>query len=383
MATKRDYYEVLGVSKSAGESEIKHAYRTLAKKYHPDVNKDKGAEEKFKEANEAYEVLSDAKKRQLYDQHGHAGVNPSGGPGPGGFGGGYGDFENFGDVNEIFGDIFDNFFTGGRGGGTRGGGRSRAARGEDLQVRLTITLHDTLMGVQKTLKINHSKLCAKCSGSGAKPGTSAKTCPQCKGSGQIQFRQGFFSLAQTCSKCHGAGSIVESPCDTCQGQGHVKVSEPITVKIPPGVQEGTALRVSGAGESGQQGGPPGDLFVVIHFEPDPRFERRDDDILVEQKISITEAALGAEIKVPSLEGSVTLRIPPGTQTGTVFRVKDHGIPHLGGRGRGDQLVKIQVEVPVHLNEKQKELLKELAKSFGEDPSVPVDDSFIKKIFGKQ
>ncbi len=382
MANKRDYYEILGVPKGASEGEIKAAYRGLAKKFHPDVNKEKGSEEKFKEANEAYEVLSDSKKRQLYDQYGHAGVG-SGGPGaPGGFGGGgFGDFENFGDVNDVFGDIFDNFFTGG--GGQRGGRRGRAARGEDIQVRLTVTLHDSLMGTQKTIKISHNKSCSKCSGSGAKPGTSVKTCAQCKGTGHIQFRQGFFSLSQTCNKCRGAGSVIESPCDGCAGHGVVKVSEPITVKVPPGVQEGTALRVTGAGESGPQNGPSGDLFVVIHFESDPRFERRDDDILVDQKISITEAALGAEIKVPSLEGSVTLRIPPGTQTGTVFRVKDHGIPHLGGRGRGDQLVKILVEVPAHLNDKQKELLKELAKTFGENPGTPTDESIIKKMFGKQ
>lgn len=383
MATKRDYYEVLGVAKGASEGEIKAAYRGLAKKYHPDVNKEKGSEDRFKEANEAYEVLSDPKKRQLYDQYGHAGVGAGGpGAGPGGFGGSYSDFENFGDVNDVFGDIFDNFFTGGAGGG-RGGRRQRSSRGEDLQVRLTVTLHDALMGTQKTIKITHSKGCTKCSGSGAKPGTSVKTCSQCKGTGHVQFRQGFFSLSQTCSKCRGAGSVIESPCDACAGHGIVKVAEPITVKVPPGVQEGTALRVSGAGESGPQNGPAGDLFVVMHFESDPRFERRDDDILVEQKISITEAALGAEIKVPSLEGSVTLRIPPGTQTGTVFRVKDHGIPHLGGRGRGDQLVKIQVEVPTHLNDRQKELLKELAKTLGEDPARPEDESIIKKMFGKQ
>lgn len=385
MATKRDYYEVLGVSKGATESEIKGAYRALAKKFHPDINKDKTAEEKFKEINEAYEVLSDPKKKQLYDQYGHAGVGQGGPGGPGGFGGGgFGDFENFGDVNEVFGDIFDNFF-GGQGGGRRGGGggRARAARGEDLQVRLTVTLNDALSGTQKTIKISHTKTCQRCSGSGAKAGTSAKACPQCKGAGTIHFRQGFFSLSQTCSQCRGSGKIIATPCEVCAGRGSVQASEPITVKVPPGVQEGTALRLAGLGEAGVLGGPTGDLFVVIHFEADPRFERKEDDIYVEQKISITEAALGAEISVPSLEGTVTLRIPPGTQTGTMFRVKDHGIPHLGGRGRGDELVKINVQVPSNLNDKQKELLRELAKTFGENPSnKPDDDSFIKKVFGK-
>lgn len=375
---KRDYYEILGVNKNSTADEIKSAYRNLAKKFHPDVNKDKSAEEKFKEANEAYEVLSDAHKRQLYDQYGHEGV--AAGSGASGFGrGGGGGFEGFGDINDIFGDFFENVFTGGARGGTR---RARASRGEDLQVRLTVTLHDALLGTQKTIKVSHTKTCQKCSGSGAKSGSAPKTCSQCKGSGTIHFRQGFFSLSQTCTRCQGTGKVIEMPCENCRGHGKIKMSEPLTVKIPPGVQEGTALRITGAGEAGSLGGGTGDLYVVIHFESDPRFERRDDDILIEQKISITQAALGAEIDMPALDGKVTLRVPPGTQTGTVFRVRDKGIPHLGGRGRGDQLVKIAVEVPSRLNDKQKELLKELAKSFGEDASVKEDESIFKKVFGK-
>lgn len=381
MATKRDYYEILGVSKTASADELKAAYRNLAKKFHPDINKDKTAEEKFKEANEAYEILSDSHKRQLYDQYGHAGVaaGAGGGPDMGGFRGAGGGFEGFGDINDIFGDIFDNVFSGGPG---RTGRKSRSNRGEDLQLRLTVTLHDAAFGTQKTIKLSHAKSCSKCSGSGAKPGTSFKTCSQCRGAGTINFRQGFFSLSQTCPKCQGAGKTIETPCEQCRGAGRVKVSEPITVKIPPGVQEGTALRINGAGEAGESAAPAGDLYVVIHLEADPRFERRDDDIIVEHKISITQASLGAEIDVIALDGKVTLRIPPGTQNGTVFRVKEKGIQHLGGRGRGDELVKILVEVPAHLNEKQKELLKELSKSFGEAEPSKEDDSFIKKVFGK-
>jgi len=381
MATKRDYYEILGISKSASAEEVKAAYRSLAKKHHPDVNADKASEEKFKEINEAYEILSDPKKRQLYDQYGHAGV-AQGAPGaPGGFGGGSRDFDSFGDLNDIFGDFFENVFTGGEGGRGRSK-KTRSARGEDLQARISVTLNDAAFGSQKTVKISHSKTCQKCSGSGAKPGTSSKTCPQCKGTGNIHFRQGFFSLSQTCTRCQGDGKVIETPCDGCNGHGKVKASEPITVKIPPGVQEGTALRITGAGEAGYLGGPPGDLYVVIHMEADSRFERRDDDILVEQKISITQATLGAEINVPALDGQVTLRIPPGTQTGTVFRMREKGIPHLGGRGRGDELIKIFVEVPTRLDEKQKQFLKELAKTFGEETPPKDDDSFIKKVFGK-
>jgi len=378
MASKRDYYDILGVGRSASPEVIKAAYRTLAKKYHPDINKDKSSEEKFKEANEAYEVLSDPQKRQLYDQHGHAGVSQ----GPSGFQGrgGSGDAGGFGDINDIFGDIFDNVFSGGS---SRGRSRkSRAVRGEDLQVRVKVSLRDAAFGTQKTIKIGHTKTCQKCRGSGARPGSNPKTCPQCKGSGTINFRQGFFSLSQTCNRCHGEGKIIDSPCDTCKGNGKIRQQEPITVRIPSGVQEGTALRVSGSGEAGENGGPSGDLYVVIHQESDPRFERKDDDIISEEKISITQAALGSEIGVPALEGNLTLRIPPGTQTGTVFRIRDKGIPHLGGRGRGDQLVKVIIDVPTHLNANQKELLKELAKSFGEEETQRDDNSFIKRVFGK-
>lgn len=375
---KRDYYEVLGVKKNATADEIKSAFRNLARKYHPDINKEKSAEAKFKEINEAYEVLSDPEKRRLYDQFGHEGVTAGAtGSGFSGFGG-RGGFEGFGGFDDIFSDIFDNVFSGGR---SRRSTR-RSTRGEDLQVRVTVTLHDALMGTQKTIKVSHSKTCQKCAGSGAKPGSSPKVCSQCKGQGTVHFRQGFFSLSQTCSYCRGEGKVIETPCEQCQGNGKIRVTEPITVKIPPGVQEGTALRVSGAGEAGNLGGAAGDLYVVCHFESDPRFERRDDDILAEQRISITQAALGSEIKVPAIDGSVTLRIPPGTQTGTVFRIKDRGIPHLGGRGRGDQLVKILVEVPTTLNAKQKELLHELAKSFGEEESGKGEESLFKKVFGK-
>ena len=267
--SKRDYYEVLGVNKGAPADEIKAAYRNLAKKFHPDVNKDKHAEDKFKEANEAYEVLSDEHKRRLYDQYGHAGVQA--GAGPEGFRGGPGGFEGAGDFNDIFGDFFENVFAG-QGGGRRGGqARSRASRGDDLQVRLTLTLHDALNGTQKTIKVGHHKSCAKCMGSGAKSGGSHKTCSQCKGSGTVHFRQGFFSLSQTCPRCHGEGRMIENPCDVCHGTGRTKVSEPLNVKIPAGVQEGTALRVTASGDAGMNGGPNGDLFVVVHFDPDPRF----------------------------------------------------------------------------------------------------------------
>ena len=381
MATSRDYYEILGVKKGATAEEIKFAYRTLAKRFHPDVNKDKTAEEKFKEVNEAYEVLSDAHKRQLYDQYGHAGVQP--GAGGGGFNpGGFDNFQGFEDFGDVFGDFFENVFSGG--GRKSGGSRARQTRGEDLQVRLTVTLHDALTGVQKSIKITHAVTCSKCAGTGAKAGSQPKTCPDCKGSGHVQFRQGFFSLSQSCPRCRGSGWVIENPCDQCRGLARVRVSEPITVKIPPGVQEGTALRVTGSGDAGGPDTQPGDLYVVIHFDPDSRFERKDDDVYCEQRISITQAALGAEIEVPALDGSVTLRIPPGTQAGTTFRVRGRGIPHLGGRGRGDQLVRISIDVPTHLTDRQKELLKELAKTFneGEPSSAKEDDSFIKRVFRK-
>jgi molecular chaperone DnaJ len=382
--SKRDYYEILGISKNATEDQIKSAYRQLAKKYHPDISKDKASEEKFKEANEAYQVLSDANKRKLYDQYGHAGVTAGGvgGGGAGGGPGGFRGFEGFGGFEDVFGDVFENIF--GAGGPSRrrpGPSRSRTQAGEDLQVRVKVTLHDVFFGTQKTIKLSHSKTCPKCFGSGAKAGAGVKTCSQCRGSGSVAFRQGFFSLSQTCPRCHGEGQVIETPCPECHGQCRIHTTEPLTVKIPAGVQEGTALRISGAGEAGVHGGSPGDLYVVIHMEADPRFERRDDDLLIEEKISITQAALGAEIQVSAVDGHVGLKIPPGTQTGTTFRIRERGIPHLSGRGRGDQLVRITVETPSRLTEKQKELLKELAKSFGEEPTFS-DESFIKKMFGK-
>ena len=365
--SKRDYYEVLGISRTANDREIKDAYRQLALKFHPDKNQgNKEAEEKFKGINEAYEVLGDGKKRQLYDQYGHAGVGAAGpGGGPGYGGASYGDFQGSGggfgegtDINDLFGDIFEGVF--GQRAETRGSRRGgRTSRGTDLQYDLTLGFREAVFGTEAEMKIPRRETCGTCKGSGAKPGSSRKTCPQCKGAGKIRLSQGFFSMVQACPKCQGEGTIIESPCPECRGSGRVEKTSTIKVNIPAGVDEGSSLRVRGEGEAGERGGTQGDLYVLIHVRKEEGFERDGTDLVKEQHISFTKAALGAEITVITLEGKVTMKIPAGSQSGTVFRLKQKGVPFLGSRGRGDLLVKVIVDVPRNLSDKEKQLLREL------------------------
>lgn len=368
--SKRDYYEVLGVGRSASADEIKKAYRKKAIKYHPDKNPNNAeAEAKFKEAAEAYEVLSSAQKKQAYDQFGHAGVNQGGGPG--GFGGGAGGAHGFGGFEDIFGDIFGDVFGGGRGRGTR------AARGSDLRYNMKISFEEAAFGGEKTITIPRESTCKTCSGSGAKSGTQPQTCGTCGGAGEIRFQQGFFTLSKTCPDCNGAGSIIKDKCTDCRGRGKIGENVKISVKIPAGINVGQKLKLRGEGEPGERGGPAGDLYVVVDIASHPFFKREGDDIHCQVPISFTQAALGAEIETPTLEGSVKLTIPAGTQTERRFRLKGKGIASLSGRGRGDQYVQVHVEVPSKLNDKQRELLEQFAELSGE--SYPESESFLKKM----
>lgn len=369
MASKRDYYEVLGVSKSASPEEIKGAYRKLALQLHPDRNPgDKASEEKFKEVNEAYEALSSPEKRQAYDQFGHAGPQAAGG-----FGGGGGQgFEGFGDAfSDLFGDIF---------GGGRAGGRRGAARGGDLRHDHTVSLHEAFTGTEIPVRVQRHVACDTCGGSGAKPGTSTKVCGQCGGAGQVRFSRGFMTLAQTCPRCQGQGRVIESPCATCHGQGRTRSTETIKVRIPAGVEDGTTLRVTGAGEAGERGAPSGDLYVVVQVEADPRFEREGADILVEKKVSIPLVVLGGDAEVPTLEKPVKIHIPAGTVSGALLRVRGSGLPRLRGSGRGDLLVRVVVDIPAKLSKEQKQLFAQLAQSLGETGLS--DENLFKKVFGK-
>ena len=351
--SKRDYYEVLGVNRDAGDDEIKKAYRKLAMKYHPDRNPDNpSAEEKFKEAKEAYEILSDGQKRAAYDQYGHAGVDPQAGMGGGGFGGG-------GGFSDAFGGIFDEIF-GGRGGG--GGGRSNIYRGADLRYNLEITLEQAAHGTETKIRIPTMEECEVCHGSGAKPGTQAKTCPTCNGSGQVRLQQGFFSIQQTCPKCHGTGRFIPDPCKACGGAGRTKQHKTLAVKIPAGVDEGDRIRLAGEGEHGVNGGPPGDLYVQIHLKQHAVFTRDHNDLHCEMPISFTTAALGGEIEIPTLDGAAAIKIPPETQSGRVFRLRGKGIKGVRSHTHGDLMCHVVVETPVNLTDRQKELLRELEDS---------------------
>ena len=364
---KRDYYEVLEVHRNASDIEIKKAYRKLAIQFHPDKNPgDKAAEDKFKELSEAYEVLSDAQKRAQYDQFGHAGVNAGGFSG-GGFGFGAG--TPFSDIfSDIFGDIF----------GGDGRQRSRGRRGDDLQYTLDIKFEDAANGLETKIDVPYAKRCGTCGGSGAKPGTEPKTCPTCRGAGQVRFQQGFFSVSRTCNHCNGEGRVVDSPCTTCRGTGSVKDSKTLSVKVPPGVETGNRLKLSGEGGQGTKGGPNGDLYVLINVKEHPIFTREGNDVLCEIPISFTQAALGCEIEIPTLEGQVSLKIPEGTQSGRIFRLRSKGIPVLQGYGRGDQLVIMRVETPTNLNRQQRDLLEEFARISGEDVH-PMRKGFFDKV----
>ncbi|HNR87084.1 MAG TPA: molecular chaperone DnaJ [Spirochaetota bacterium] len=355
MANKRDYYEVLGVAKDAGEDQIKQAYRKLALKYHPDKNRgNPEAEEKFKEATEAYEILRDPKKRAQYDKFGHEGV-----AGFEGFGrGAYTDFSDiFGEFD--LGDIFEGFF--GSGFGKRGrAGRTR--RGHDIQYDMDITLEDAFNGKEVKIDIPRNETCETCGGSGAEAGTKPAVCNVCSGTGQIRRTQGFFTIAQTCYRCGGAGKMITSPCKACGGGGSIVKNRKITVKVPAGVESGSRLKINGEGEMGENGGPRGDLYVVLHIMKHEIFERHGNDIINIVDISFPMACLGGDIEVPTIGGKkAKMKIPPGTDNGHIFRLKGNGIPYLGSYGRGDQLVKINIHVPKKLTPRQKELLQEFAK----------------------
>ncbi len=382
MTAKKDYYEILGVKKSAGLDEIKRAYRELALRYHPDRvphEQKKEAEEKFKEISEAYAVLSDPQKRALYDQYGHAGIDQQfthedifrGAD----FSSIFEDLSDFGFggglFEEIFGDIGFNVFGGSR--RRQAGGRRK--RGRDLEIEAEITLEEAASGTEKTIRVPRYEPCTACQGTGAKPGTKKSTCPQCKGKGRTVVSSGFFQLAQTCSRCGGEGSVITSPCPDCRGEGRTKITRNIKLTIPPGVYTGSHLRIRGEGEAGAYS--RGDLYVIIDVRPHNIFERHNNDIICEVDINVTKAILGGEIQVPTLNGKVKMKIPPGTQPNRIFRLRDKGIPDLHGRGVGDELVRLNVKIPANLSVEQKRLIEEFARISGE--AVDSRESIVDKI----
>lgn len=375
MAEKHDYYELLGISRTATEDEIKAAYRKLALQYHPDRNPgNKAAEEKFKEINEAYEVLRDQKKRTLYDQYGHAGVGTAG-AGPGGFGRGQGGFEFntediFENVGEMFG--FGEMFS------ARGKRRGAAQRGADLEYSMKVKLSEVVTGTEKMVNVYHTERCDKCGGSGARSQADIKQCPMCKGTGQVRFSQGFFSMVRTCSRCNGTGKVIQQLCDACKGAGKIQRAKKINVKIPAGVDTGSTLRLSGEGNAGEHGAPAGDLYIALTVENDTKFERHEADIAYTQTIPFGVAVFGGEVDVPTLEGNVMLKIPSGTDNGTVFRLKGKGMPEIGTRNRGDELVTVHIAVPKKLNTEQATLLRNFAAAMGD--KVDPNSNFFKKIF---
>jgi len=368
--SKRDYYEVLGIARGASDDEIKKAYRRLAIQYHPDRNPgDRQAEEKFKECNEAYQVLSDSDKRGQYDRFGHAAFQ-----GPQG-GGGFGGFDFSQGFEDVFSDIFGDFF-----GTGRGRSRARSRRGDDLRYDLEIDFEDAHRGAERIIKVARLSQCEACNGSRTAAGSGGlRTCPNCRDTGQVRTQQGFFSISTTCAQCRGEGSIISDPCTKCQGQGRVRKLQSLSVRIPPGVDNGSRLKLRGEGEAGYGGGQAGDLYVVIHVREHAIFARQDNDVIVEVPVSFPQAALGAEIEVPTLDGKVKFKIPSGTQSGKVFRLKSKGFTDLHGYGRGDELVKIVVETPKRLSARQRELLEEFAKISGEDVNHPLSKGFVDKI----
>ncbi len=377
MADKRDYYEVLGVAKGASEEEIKKAYKKLARKYHPDMNPgDKEAEEMFKEVNEANEVLSDSEKKSRYDQLGFAGVDPSygagaGGPGTGGFGGGF----DFGDL----GDIFGSFFGGGFGGGAQR--RNGPQRGESIRASISVTFLEAAFGCEKEVTLERSEECAACHGNGCAPGATPEVCPTCRGTGTVQVRRqtpmGVFASTSPCSKCGGTGKIIHQPCTTCQGSGRVRKRKTIKISIPAGIDNGQTISLRGQGHAGKNGGGPGDLLVTVMVQPHEIFRRENTSVFCEAPITFTQAVLGAELEIPTIDGKVKYSIPEGTQTGTVFRLKGKGIPALNGRGRGDQYVTVTLETPRNLNKEQKEALRKFSDTLGEG-NYEKQKSFFKK-----
>ena len=347
--SKRDYYEVLNVARNASEAEVKQAYRRLAMKLHPDRNPgDQVAEERFKEAKEAYEVLSDSRKRTAYDQFGHAGVD-------GTAGGGFGGFGEAADLGDIFGGVFRDIF-----GGMRGGGGGQNYRGADLRYTLDLTLEEAVFGTTAKIRVPTLVSCATCAGSGAKPGTKPTTCPTCRGAGQVRMQQGFFSIQQACPRCQGRGTIIPDPCETCRGSGRIEEQKTLSVKVPAGVDNGDRIRLTGEGEVGEHGGSSGDLYVQIQVKPHPIFTREDNDLYCEVPIGFHTAALGGELEVPTLDGRLSLKIPPETQTSKVFRLRGKGVKPVRGGPTGDLLCRIVVETPVNLTREQKELLEKFA-----------------------
>ena len=375
---KRDFYEVLGVAKNASDDEIKKAYRKLAMKHHPDRNPDsKGSEDKFKEAKEAYEMLSDPSKREAYDRYGHAGVDPN--MGGGGFGGG-----GAGGFSDAFGDIFGDIF----GNAARGGGGGRNAgpqvyRGADLRYNLDITLEQAAHGFDTTIRVPSWDSCEVCHGSGAKQGTQPTTCPTCGGHGQVRMQQGFFSIQQTCPKCHGTGKVIPEPCVTCAGAGRIKRNKTLEVKIPAGIDDGMRIRSSGNGEPGMNGGPPGDLYVEIHIKQHPVFQREGDDLHCEIPISFAKAALGGEIEVPTLSGKASFTLPEGTQTGKTFRLRSKGVKGVRSGYAGDLFCHVVIETPVKLTDRQRDLLREFEQLTNEGGAKhsPQSKSWKEKVKG--
>jgi len=371
--SKRDYYEVLGVTRTASDQEIKSAYRRLAVKYHPDKNpNDASAEEKFKEAAEAYSVLQDSEQRRRYDRFGHAGVSAGAGAGSWGAPG-------FGGIEDILGDLFG--FGDVFGGSRSGSRRSTAQRGADLRYDLEITLEEAANGMTAQLRIPRLEGCEACKGSGAAPGTQAESCQTCGGTGQVRYQQGFFSVARTCGACRGAGQVIKTPCKECKGAGRVQKEKQMEVKIPAGVETGSRLRVQGEGEAGTQGGPAGDLYVVIHVAEHEEFERQGSNLYEAVPITFAQAALGADIMVKTLEGEEKVKVPMGTQTGTVFRLKGKGMPQLGGRGKGDLFVSVSVVTPTSLTREQRRLLEQLSEVENKDLESKGLVDKVRDIFG--
>ncbi|MGI5965472.1 MULTISPECIES: molecular chaperone DnaJ [Anaerotruncus] len=381
MAEKRDYYEVLGVSKDASTDDLKKAYRKLAKQYHPDMNPgDKTAEAKFKEVNEAYEVLNDPAKRQRYDQFGHAGVDPSYGAGAGGagFGGGFGGFD--------VGDIFESFFGGSGFGGFGGGGRTRnpnaPIRGNDVNITINLSFMDAAKGCKQQVQVQRLEKCDTCDGTGAKKGTAPETCPECGGTGQVRVQQrtpiGVIQTTRTCTKCSGKGKVVKEPCSDCRGMGRVRHTRTLEVSVPAGIDDGQTFVLRGQGDHGLNGGPAGDVNIMVNLRPDPLFERDGFDVWCDIPITFSQAVLGDEITVPTIDGKVKYDVPEGTQSGTVFRLRNKGIPYVNGRGRGDQYVKVNIEVPRNLTGKQKDALKEFEK-LSSDKNYEKRKSFFDKL----
>jgi molecular chaperone DnaJ len=382
--TKRDYYEVLGVARQTPPEEIKKAYRKLAVKYHPDKNPgDKAAEDKFKELGEAYEVLSNPEKRAAYDRLGHQAFGPGmgGGAAAASSGGFHDPFDIFREVfsggqggegmGGIFGSIFEDAFGGG------GGGNATRGRGADLRYDLEITFEEAARGCEKEISITKPETCAVCHGNGAEPGSKVQTCTTCRGSGRVAVSRGFFSVAQACPRCHGSGQMVEKVCHACRGEGRTEKNSKIKLKIPAGIEDGSRLRSSGQGEGGTRGGPPGDLYVVVHVKAHEIFEREGADLFCRMPVSFAKVALGGEIKVPTLDGPALLKIPAGTPTGKVFRLRGKGVPLLQGRGIGDLHVQIYVEVPTHLNSDQRAKLQTFADSANEETN-PEEQTFLRK-----